>query len=249
LQSTISLRRHGEGLGELMLVSAYALAYFGIRHVTEGDWHTAVANARRVQRLEHALGLNRERALQAAVLGHPALVTLCNWVYIFGHWPVIITVAVALHRYRPDRYLLLRNAVFASGAIGFLFFAFFPVAPPRLAEPGLVDTITVHSHAYRGLQPPALTNEVASFPSLHFGWDLLAGIAVFGATGSLLLRALAVAAPAAMAAAVVLTANHYVVDVLGGLLVVLLALAVHLAVTGRRRQVSHAGTSVRECET
>ena len=47
-----------------------------------------------------------------------------------GHWPVIIGIAIALYLYRPDRYYLLRNALFVSGAIGFLFFAFFPVAPP-----------------------------------------------------------------------------------------------------------------------
>src|SRR3546814_20255066 len=52
----------------------------------------------------------------------------------------------------------------------------------------------------------------AAFPSLHFGWNLLLGIVVFGATRSVPLRALAVLGPAAMALAVVVTANHYVLD-------------------------------------
>ena len=47
--------------------------------------------------------------------------------------------------------------------------------------------------------------------------NLLAAIALWGATDSRALRALVVIVPAAMAAAVVLTANHYVLDVLGGL--------------------------------
>jgi hypothetical protein len=45
-----------------------------------------------------------------------------------------------------------------------------PVAPPRLLELGLVDTVTSRSDAYRALQPPGLTNQYAALPSLHIGW-------------------------------------------------------------------------------
>ena len=125
---------------------------------------------------------------------------------------------------RPERFLLLRNAMFLSGAIGFLFFALLPVAPPRLVDPSLIDTVTLHSEAYRALQPPGLTNQYAAFPSLHFGWNLLVGVAVWGATRSALLRLLSIVGPAAMAGAVVLTAIHYVLDLVGGMVVVLFAL-------------------------
>ena len=144
---------------------------------------------------------------------------------------MIITAAVLLYRARPARYLLLRNAIFISGAVGFAFFALLPVAPPRLVDPALLDTVTLHSNSYRALQPPGLTNQYAAFPSLHFGWNLLVGIVVLGATRSVLLRALAVLGPAAMALAVVVTANHYVLDLAGGMAVVLFALWV-----ARRRQ-------------
>jgi PAP2 superfamily len=86
-------------------------------------------------------------------------VTLANWVHIWGHWPVIAAVAIALYRWNRPGYALLRNAVFISGAIGFLFFALLPVAPPRLLEVGLVDTVLERSTAYRALQPPELTNQ------------------------------------------------------------------------------------------
>jgi membrane-associated phospholipid phosphatase len=137
---------------------------------------------------------------------------------------VIVAAAVLLYRARPERYLLLRNAMFLSGGIGFLFFALLPVAPPRLVDPSLIDTVTLHSDAYRALQPPGLTNQYAAFPSLHFGWNVLVGVAVWGATRNVLLRLLSILGPAAMAGAVVLTANHYVLDLVGGLVVVLFAL-------------------------
>ena len=61
-------------------------------------------------------------------------------------------------------------------------------------------------------------------PSFHAGWNLLAGIVVFGATRSLVVRAFAVAMPAAMAFAVIATANHFVIDVVAGTLIVLAVL-------------------------
>ena len=216
-------RRH-RFLRELVLAAAAALTYFGIRNLTVGAAAEAFANAERLARLEERLRLDWERWLQDVLLDSDVFVTLFNWIYIWGHWPVIVTAAVLLFRTRPDRYLLLRNTMFLSGAIGFLFFALLPVAPPRLVDPGLVDTVTQQSESYRALQPPGLTNQYAAFPSLHFGWNLLVGVAVFGATRSPLLRLLSILGPAAMGLAVVVTANHYVLDLVGGAAIVLVAL-------------------------
>ena len=216
-------RRHAF-IREILLAAVAALTYFGIRNLTVGAAAEALANADRLREVEQYVRIDWERPLQDALLGHDWLVTFANWVYIWGHWPVIITAAVVLYRTRPERYLVLRNAIFLSGAIGFLFFALLPVAPPRLADPSLIDTVTLHSDSYRALQPPGLTNQYAAFPSLHFGWNLLVGFAVWGATRNVVLRALSILGPAAMSAAVVVTANHYVIDPVAGMAVVLFAL-------------------------
>ncbi len=68
-----------------------------------------------------------------------------------------------------------------SGAVGMVIFATCPVAPPRMVDAGLVDTVTEHSSAYRLLEPPALVNQYAAMPSLPAGWDLLVGIAIVSA--------------------------------------------------------------------
>jgi membrane-associated phospholipid phosphatase len=209
-----------------LLVAVAALTYFGVRNLTAGAADEAFGNARTVARLEEWAHLALGPSVQETLVEHDLLVTVFNWIYIWGHWPVIAVAAVVLYRSRRDRYVLLRNAMFISGAVGFLFFALFPVAPPRLVDSGLVDTVTLHSDAYRALQPPGLTNQYAAFPSLHFGWNLLLGIVVWGSTRNVLLRCLAVAGPLAMGAAVVVTANHYVVDVVGGLVIVVLAFLV-----------------------
>ena len=228
-------RRHAGVVREIGVAAVAALTYFGVRNLTAGAADQALANAERLAELEERFHVAWEGSLQDALLGHGALLTLFNWIYIWGHWPVILTAAIVLYRLRPERYVLLRNAMFLSGAIGFLFFALLPVAPPRLVDPSLVDTVTLHSESYRALQPPGLTNQYAAFPSLHFGWNLLVGVAVWGATRNTALRLLSIMGPAAMGAAVVLTANHFVLDLAGGAAVVLLA----LWVARRRRHPVH----------
>ncbi len=221
---------------EAALISLAILLYFGIRNLTVGSEGVAVANAERLIALEHDLGISWEGALQDATVSRDALVTLANWVYIFGHWPVILGVGAVLYRFRRRHYYLLRNAMFASGLIGFLFFALFPVAPPRLLDLGMVDTVTQRSDAYRALQPPGLTNQYAAFPSLHVGWNILVGIVVVLAATGVVIRLAALLLPAAMALAVVVTANHFLIDVLGGGAVVLIGLAVAILV--QRRQAA-----------
>jgi hypothetical protein len=224
--------RHGF-LREAGLVTVAILLYFGIRNLTVGSPGAAFANADRILDLEERLGIAWEGAVQAAITGSDVLVTLANWVYIWGHWPVILMTAVVLYRRDRRHYLLLRNALFVSGAIGFLFFALVPVAPPRLLALDLVDTVTEQSSAYRALQPPGLTNQYAAFPSLHAGWNLLVGIVLLVATARLLVRAFAVVTPLAMAFAVVATANHFILDVAAGYAVVLVGLAAALAIEHR----------------
>lgn len=209
---------------ESAVVAGAMVTYFAVRNLTAGAATAAFENARLIERFEGWAGIAWEHALQSLVIGSTTLVTLANWVYIWGHWPVVLGSAVLLFLLARPEYRVLRDAIIVSGLIGFAFFALFPVAPPRLVDPSLVDTVTLHSEAYRALQPPGLTNQYAALPSLHAGWNLLVGIALYQAFRSRVVRAFAIAMPAAMALAVVVTANHYVVDVVIGFMVVLLAL-------------------------
>jgi membrane-associated phospholipid phosphatase len=168
--------------------------------------------------------------LQRYAVGHDWLVDVVNWIYVWGHWPVITVVLLWTWRRHPSAYVVLRNALLVSGLIGVVIFIAYPVAPPRLADLGLLDTVTERSHAYRVLQPPAFVNQYAAIPSLHVGWDLLIGITVVRCSRRVAVRAVGVLLPVAMAISVVLSANHYVVDGVLGALVALvgLALARHL---------------------
>jgi hypothetical protein len=211
-------------LRELAIFAAAYLTYFGVRALTESEPGRAFENAMTVHRVEVDLGVDWEGAVQGAVLGSRVLVDLTNAVYIYGHWPVLIVAGVLLYRYRRRHYYRLRNVCLLTGLVGLVIFAAFPVAPPRLTDLPVIDTVTRDAEGYRQLLPPSFVNEYAAMPSFHAGWNLLVGVIAFGAFRHWLARGFAVLMPAAMAFAVVATANHFVVDVLAGVAIVLLAL-------------------------
>ncbi|NNF55089.1 MAG: phosphatase PAP2 family protein [Acidimicrobiales bacterium] len=216
----------GAGWSELIkqtiLVGLAVLLYFAVRGQTEGAESAALENGRRVLDFEQELHIAYERDVQSVFSSHIA-VTLNNWAYIWLHWPVITVTLLWLHRTRRLDYLILRNSMFISGAIGLLIFMRFPVAPPRLL-PGFVDTVSEFSTSYRILQPPDLVNKYAAIPSLHVGWNLLVGVVLYGASRRLAIRLAAVLSPIIMTIAVVATANHYIVDAVAGIVVALAGL-------------------------
>jgi len=212
--------------GQVVIVVAAIVGYFGVRGVTEGDASTAHDNAEVVLEVERAIGINVEQRIQQLIESSEAVITLSNWVYIWLHWPVIVFTLIWLARADRRSYLELRNAMIISGLIGLVIFAAFPVAPPRLFGGEFIDTVTERSHAYRVLQPPAFVNAYAAVPSLHFGWNLLVGVTWYRLAGNRRWRVAAVIMPAAMAWAVVATANHWVFDVLVGGAVAVCGLAI-----------------------
>jgi membrane-associated phospholipid phosphatase len=237
-------RRHA-AVREIATFAAAYLTYFGVRAVTEGAPWRAFDNAVALFRFEADLGLDWEGAVQSVVLRSQLLIDAANAVYIYGHWPVLIGAGLLLFRYRPRFYYRLRNVCLLTGLVGLVVFALFPVAPPRLTDLPVVDTITRDSEGYRQLLPPELVNQYAAMPSFHVGWNLLVGLVVFEATRHWLLRTFAVVMPAAMAFAVVATANHFVSDVVAGVIIVLVAFAVvrRLEAIRERRRVERGDVS------
>ncbi len=201
---------------DALVIVTGVVVYFGVRGTTAGSPEVARAHAHDLLALEKDLGLDVESGAQALLVDLDALVTLANWVYIWGHWPAIAATFVWLALHDRRVFLRLRNAMVASGAMGLCVYTTYPVAPPRLAGRGFVDTVTEQSGSYRVLQPPAFVNQYAAMPSLHVGWDLLVGLALVAATSTALMRTVGRLMPVVMAAATVVTANHYVLDVLVG---------------------------------
>lgn len=205
-----------------ILGGALAL-YLTTRRLTMGNAIDAAENARNILQLEALLGLDIELELQRLIIETPAMVTLMNWVYVWGHWPVLAATAIWLFiRHRPE-FRLFRNALIVSGLLGLVVFALFPVMPPRLLDIGMVDTVAQWSSSYHILQPPSLVNQFAAVPSFHVGWNVLVTMAVFHAIPNRDIRYVAVLGNVAMVSSVVLTGNHYLLDAVAGIAVVVVA--------------------------
>ena len=126
---------------------------------------------------------------------------------------------------RRGTYRRVRNTMIVSGLIGVFVFASFPVAPPRLAPVGIVDTVeSSDSIAEEVARPNWLINENAALPSFHFGWILLCGIGLAMTMKRRIGKALAFSLPVLMGL-IIVTGNHYVIDAIVGGVMCLLALA------------------------
>lgn len=221
--------------GQALVVLSAVYCYFRVRNLTEGSRAVAVEHAHDLVALERSLGIYVEPDLQRPFADGETLGTIANSVYIYGHWPVIAVVMVWTAWRHRARFLRLRDAMLISGFLGMFVFATWPLAPPRLAGLGLTDTVTERTESYRILQPPQFTNQYAAMPSLHAGWDLLVGMTIVGAAGLLALKVVGYTLPALMAVAVVVTANHFILDVVAGVALSLLGYAI-AAWPARRRE-------------
>ena len=211
----------------LFIVPAYA-AYQLVRSAVGGQAGTAFDNATRLIQLEKRLGIFHEASLQQYVLPRDWMVDAANYIYIYGHLPVIIMVAFWLYVRHRDNYALFRNAFLISGLIALIGFTTMPLAPPRyMPEFGFVDTI-VNAQSYYVFQNPKIVNQYAAMPSLHFGWDLLVAVAIGACTSRRWVRYVAFVMPAFTLSGIVLTANHYFLDAVAGALVACIGLGIAL---------------------
>ena len=224
------------GIGRTLLevgiiVPVYAL-YQLVRGTVDGRTSEAFQRATTLVNIEQALGIFWEAELQSLILTWGFGVRMVNVIYVWGHLPFIIVVAIWLFAFHRHRYSLFRNAFLFSGAIALLGFWLIPTAPPRFLQYwGFVDT-AVSSGSYYFFQPPAFVNQYAAMPSLHFGWSLLAAAALFTNIRGRY-RYAALFLPVISLAGVVLTGNHFFLDAAAGAAVALFALWLATALRAR----------------
>ena len=211
---------------DFALVLAVMGLYFLARGQAPSRTDAAVALTMRLVRLEQALQLFVEPAIQDAALRVHWVTEAANATYAYLHFPVMALVAVWLWWRGRERFVFVRNALFVSMAIGMLFYYTLPAAPPRLMalhgyDLGFTDTLFAGDTAVSYAQPSLILNEYAAIPSFHFGWIALAAAAVWTNTRSRTLRAAAVLLTVLMTWAIVASANHLFVDmVIGGLVII-----------------------------
>lgn len=211
---------------ELLYILAFYSVYTLIRN-TQGSASVsaakAFANARRVIRWEEAVALFHEEAIQQAFLGARWFISFWNVFYGTAHFVVTVAALVLMFRRMPARYPLWRNTLAFTTALALIGFATFPLMPPRLLPPdyGFVDTLRVVGGlwSFDSGAMQKVSNQYAAMPSLHFAWSTWSAIVLYPMTRRLWLRVLVVSYPALTLFAIIVTANHYWIDAVGGALV------------------------------
>lgn len=216
-------RRRHPALAEVVLLAGLYCAYSVIRSFSGDERIEARENALRILRLQADLQLDFEASLNRWALGSHGGSIAASFFYASGHFVVTGLLLVLLFRYRRSVYPRLRTTLIAATAGALVLYLVLPTAPPRLFGRPYVDMLAVTAdHGWWGANASApkgmggFTNELAAFPSMHAGWSLWVAIAVFVATHRWWLRALAVGYAALTAFVVVITANHWTLDIIAG---------------------------------
>lgn len=214
-----------EFLRELTAVAVAALAYYLVRGAVSDRADEAFQRARDLLTLEQRFWLDWEVAIHEAILESHVLIDLANGTYFWGHMPLLIVLAAWLWRSHRETWRRFRNGLLISAAAGMASYFLFPTAPPRLMpELGYIDTLAVRAApAYQAQEVGLFVNPYAALPSLHVGWALLAGLAVWQTSTHPLVRAFAVSIPVSQSWAVVATANHWTLDAFAGMAVCAIA--------------------------
>lgn len=205
---------------EILLIGAAYMAYEIVRSISADRFLDAFENTQLVVRAEQALGIFAELNVQVAMLSYDGLIDFLSLWYFWGHFPLLIVFALwAFYRHRRQ-YVWARNSIFVAGGIALVVYVLFPVAPPRLLPgAGFADTLRgVFALQY---DDSSLVNELAAIPSLHQGFAVIVGGALYRIVRGGRGIALLVLLPTLMFVSIVATGNHWFVDaILGGLVAV-----------------------------
>lgn len=249
----------GAGVRELILIAVLYVAYTASRLLASNDAAPALHRAKVLRRIEQAIGLDWEHPINMFFVRHDTIALLACYWYSTAHY--IVTPAVLIWLYFKGRhaYVPARRALTVATLIALALYLMLPTAPPRMLE-HYVDILSIHSdQGWWGADASAprgmgnLTNELAAFPSLHAGWSLWCAISLQRYARSPIVKVLGWAGALATVIAVLGTANHWVLDVVVGWMVVIAGFVAANAFTPRLQVASPAeaplGTEAQQLTT
>jgi hypothetical protein len=229
LPERVRALRHPKWWQELGFIAGVYFLYSVVRDAAPSHEIGAFNRARSVLAIERFLHLDIEHATNQLVASHAWLAYICDYYYATLHFVVTIGVLVWLYLRHPLRYRSIRTVLLTTNLVGLLGFWLISLAPPRML-PGFVDTV-VRFHTWGSLASNSIAkdaNQYAAMPSLHVAWALWCGAAIVTFATRRWVRVLGVIYPLATVFVVLGTANHFVLDAVGG------AIALAVGVTSER---------------
>ena len=228
-----------------IILGAYFIYMLLRKFIIADSDNIALENAVKIISFEAAAGMLWELSWHEwAIDASHALVVFFNWAYIVTFFPIILATALIVYLKDRPKYFYYRNVILLSFAIALIVFGVFPLAPPRfLPEYGFIDSIQHYGPSwYGGREMAFIYNAFAAMPSLHFGWTVVFGM-VFMGMKPLPIKVLGVIYPVLTFFAITVTANHYIMDAIGGVVVMAVSLVLYESLLRlRSRYGSHFST-------
>jgi hypothetical protein len=239
---------------ELLLIRITYYAYAQIRLAAAGGSNTAgrvtaEENGEEIHSIERALNIDIEKWANHAVVKVDWLRSFFDFYYESFHFGIPLAILAVLYWRRPAHYRWARSAIGFATVLALIGFWLYPLAPPRLM-PGLgyIDTV----HGPQDFSDPdygtltELTNQYAAMPSLHFGWSLWCGLVVLVLAPRWWMKALGLLHPLFTVTAIVVTGNHWVLDAVGGAVVVGVGFGLTYLLSGPRGAAASPGESAED---
>ncbi|MGW3492134.1 bifunctional glycosyltransferase 87/phosphatase PAP2 family protein [Streptomyces sp. NPDC001020] len=213
---------------ELLLIRVTYAAYQQVRLAATGGSNsagraTAEQHGDQILSIERFLHIDIEHWANHAVVKVGWLRDFFDFYYGSFHFAVPLTVLGVLYWRRPVDYRWARASLGFATLLALVGFWLYPLAPPRLMpDLGMIDTV----HGVQDFAKPdygtltALTNQYAAMPSLHFGWSLWCGLVIAILAPRWWMKALGLLHPLCTVSVIVATGNHWVLDAVGGAVVV-----------------------------
>ena len=231
----------------------YVAAFYGVYSWIRNQFGSAavspskaLGNAIDVIQIERWAGLFHEETLQEMVLRFHSYIVFWNIYYGTFHFIVTAFALIWMYRSFPKRYPLWRNTLAFTTGFALIGFASYPLMPPRLLpiSYGFVDTLdkfgALWSFDSGAMQK--ISNQYAAMPSLHCAWALWCTLVMWPQVRSWWAKTLLVAYPIATVYCIMITANHYWLDAVGGFVTLgagFLAAKVFTGWTDRRWAARH----------
>ena len=231
-------------LRELVIVVVFYYSYEMVRRFAfPGKTNPrAFGNANHLIALERWLHIYSESAVQRAFLGTRWFIKIMNVYYGTLHFIITAGLLIWVYLRRHQHYRQYRNLLGMTTALALIGYFAFPLAPPRsypcklpTGRKCFYDTLETIGGlwSYHSGAAKAIANPFAAMPSLHFGWALWCGTLLWSFARHRTVRALSVIYPALTLLAIVVTANHYWLDAVGGAVVFLTASQILRVFRGR----------------
>jgi hypothetical protein len=202
---------------EALIIGIGYWLYSLVRNGVPTHRSVSLRHAADVLAVEGSLHVRIEQSVNHWVAGLRWLALGADYWYASMHFLLTLGVLVWLWRSHPARYRTARSALVITNLFALLGFWLFPLAPPRMLA-GYVDTV-VRDHVWGSWASSgvdAASNQYAAMPSMHIGWSLWCGLVIVVLARRRWVRVLGALYPAVTLLVIIGTANHYVVDAVGG---------------------------------